>query len=135
MTDTFTPEKRSAVMRGIKSENTKPEKIVRSLAHALGYRFRIHQSDLPGKPDIVFAGRKKIIFVHGCFWHGHTACKGGHVPKSNNAYWVTKIARNKTRDKRVVRQLRAAGWSVAIVWECQTRDLDRLRKRLSRFIG
>jgi DNA mismatch endonuclease (patch repair protein) len=135
MVDTFTPEKRSEVMRAIRSRDTKPEMIVRSAAHAMGYRYRLHKSGLPGKPDLVFAGRRKIIFVHGCFWHGHTQCRGGRLPKSNNNYWQKKIARNQTRDKRVARKLRAEGWSVMTIWECEIRDLNKLRKRLLRFLG
>lgn len=135
MVDTFSPEKRSSVMRAIKSKNTKPERIVRSLVYGMGYRYRLHKVGLPGKPDLVFGQRRKLIFVHGCFWHGHSECKGGHLPKTNSAYWVAKIERNRVRDAKVIRDLEAAGWSVATVWECETRDLEKLRARLSCFLA
>jgi DNA mismatch endonuclease, patch repair protein len=134
MTDTFSPTKRSAIMRSIKSKDSKPEMAVRSITHGMGYRYRLHQADLPGKPDLVFRGRGKVIFVHGCFWHGHAACKGGHVPKSNQSYWTEKIQRNRSRDTRALRKLRSAGWSVMVVWECETRELSKLAKRIRRFL-
>ena len=121
-------------MRAIKSKDTKPEMVVRKLVHSMGYRYRLHQLDLPGKPDLVFARRAKVIFVHGCFWHGHCACKGGHLPKSNGAYWTTKIEKNRARDKRAVRQLRASGWGVMTIWECQTNGVEALSRMISRFL-
>lgn len=132
--DTFTQLKRSAVMRAIKGKNTVPELMVRSLLHSLGYRYRIHATTLPGKPDLVFASRGKVIFVHGCFWHGHEGCRYSHLPKSNQAYWEAKISRNKVRDARAIRRLRQLGWSVATVWACQVKDASRLEKRLVRFL-
>src|SRR5665213_3086550 len=112
MADTFTSDKRSDVMRAIKSTNTKPEMTVRSLAHCLGFRFRLHRKSLPGCPDMVFVKQHKVIFVHGCFWHGHEGCREGRLPKSNLEYWTQKIARNKKRDARAIRKLRADGWGV-----------------------
>ena len=134
MTDMFTVEKRSSVMRAIKGTNTKPEMIVRSLAHRLGYRFRLHRRSLPGCPDMVFVKQHKVIFVHGCFWHGHAGCKEGRLPKSNVEYWTPKIGRNKKRDAKAIRRLRADGWGVKTVWECQTGQLDQLAKVISRFL-
>lgn len=121
-------------MSRIRGKDTTPELAVRSLAHRLGYRFRLHGRGLPGKPDLVFAGRRKIVFVHGCFWHGHR-CKRDKMPKSRIAYWAEKIAANRARDARHIRALRAAGWKCAIVWECETKDAVRLGERLSRFLG
>lgn len=135
MTDMFTQTKRSAVMRAIKSKDTKPEMIFRRLVHGLGFRYRLHKSNLPGKPDLVFAKRGKIIFVHGCFWHGHAACKGGHLPKSNVADWSTKIEKNRMRDKKAMGQLRSRDWGIMTVWECQTERLEALMRRIVRFLG
>ena len=134
--DVFSREERSGIMRRVRSENTKPELIVRKLAHGLGYRFRLHRKDLPGKPDLVFAGRRKIIFVHGCFWHQHSCKRGGRVPATRREYWVAKLERNVARDKAVTRRLRKLGWGVMVVWECQTTlgKLDRLAGRIARFL-
>lgn len=130
----FTPEQRSANMARIRSAHTKPEMIVRRMAHKLGFRFRLHRSELPGKPDLVFAGSKKIIFVHGCYWHGHGCKIGGTGAKSNKAYWKPKIAGNIARNKRHLTDLKRAGWKVLIVWECETRKPLRLEKTLVRFL-
>jgi DNA mismatch endonuclease, patch repair protein len=134
MADMFSKEKRSELMRAIKGKDTKPEMVVRRLLHRMGYRYRLHQAGLPGNPDLVFAGRQKVIFVHGCFWHGHAACGAYRVPKTNESYWASKIARNQTRDSRSARQLRRLGWSVATVWECQLNNIEALRNRLVRFL-
>ena len=133
--DTFSTEKRSSVMRAIKGKDTKPELVVRSLVHRLGYRFRLHRRSLPGCPDLVFVARKKVIFVHGCFWHGHAECKDGRLPKSNLDYWTNKIAKNQRRDSRAVRRLRADGWGVMTIWECQTSNIDAMAARLRRFLA
>lgn len=122
-------------MRAVKSTNTRPEKIVRSLAHRLGFRFRLHRKSLPGRPDLVFVGRRKVIFVHGCFWHGHDCKRGARAPKANAAYWSAKIAGNKRRDAHARGSLASAGWKVMIVWECETRDLEALRARLVDFLN
>lgn len=125
---------RSANMRAIRSKGMKPELKVRSLAHSLDYRFRLHRKDLPGKPDLVFGPRRKVIFVHGCFWHSH-GCKTSHVPKSNREYWEPKLQRNKMRDKKNIELLVANGWKTLVIWECETRDEARLEKRLTAFLG
>jgi DNA mismatch endonuclease, patch repair protein len=125
---------RSATMRAVHSENTRPELVVRSTLHQLGYRFRLHRSDLPGKPDIVFPGRRKVIFVHGCFWHGHDCARGARIPKTNREYWVSKITRNKQRDLLHLSNLEACGWRALAVWECQCADSDALSHLLSRFL-
>lgn len=125
-------------MRRIKSKGMKPELIVRQLAHRLGYRFRLHRKDLPGKPDLVFPSRKKIILVNGCFWHGHddpNCVDGSRKPKSNLDYWLPKLARNKERDKTQQAQLAALGWSILVIWECQTRSQDHLAERLKEFLN
>lgn len=123
---------RSEIMRAVKSKDTKVEIAVRKIVHALGYRYRLHGA-LPGKPDLVFSGRRKVIFVHGCFWHGHSCARGARVPVNNREYWVEKISRNRSRDKKTKRLLRAAGWDVLIVWECQAKNISALRARLRRF--
>jgi DNA mismatch endonuclease (patch repair protein) len=131
--DTFTPEQRSEIMRRVRSRDTSPELAVRRMVHSLGFRYRLHDNDLPGHPDLVFPCRHKIIFVHGCYWHSHR-CPAASIPASNAGYWRSKLQRNAARDKRNVRRLRSAGWGVAIVWECQVRDKPRLAKRLFRFL-
>lgn len=127
-------EARSRTMRAVKSRDTTPEMIVRRMAHAMGKRYRLHRDDLPGKPDLTFPGSRKIIFVHGCFWHGHDCKRGARQPKTNAEYWIQKIRRNKERDERAQESLRAMGWEVLIIWECQTRDRERLRERLHAFL-
>jgi DNA mismatch endonuclease (patch repair protein) len=114
-------------MRAIRSKDTVPEMVVRRLAHALGYRFRLHRPDLPGKPDIVFPGRRKVVFVHGCFWHGHDCRRGDVHPKTNPDYWRTKIERNKARDAVNLSALEDAGWQVITVWECETKPVGRAK--------
>ncbi len=131
MTDVFSPEKRSAVMAAIRSKNTKPEITVRSALHRLGYRFRLHRNSLPGRPDIVLPRHSVAIQVRGCFWHGH-CCADGHIPTSRQEYWIPKLMGNKARDCKNDRKLRAMGWSVIVVWECQIRTSDRLTSTLSR---
>jgi len=132
--DIVTPEKRSRMMAGIRSRDTKPEIIVRSTLHRMGYRFRLHRRDLPGSPDIVLPKYRTAIFVHGCFWHRHRGCKYAYSPKSRVSFWEQKFRDNVERDRRVQRQLRRLGWRVIIVWECQTRHLDSLVARLNRTI-
>jgi DNA mismatch endonuclease, patch repair protein len=113
---------RSAVMARVRATNTAPERRVRSLLHRLGYRFRLHAADLPGKPDIILRPRRAAIFVHGCFWHGHDCPRGARVPKTNAAYWKAKIARNRARDAAAVAALEVAGWRCLTVWECALKD-------------
>jgi len=128
--DTFTRGKRSEIMRRVKSIDTKPELLVRSLLHRLGFRFRIHSKDLPGKPDIVLAKYKTIIFVHGCFWHQHSRCKEADLPASRRDYWVSKFEKNIKRDRINSRRLRLLGWKVVLVWECETKNSIKLAERL-----
>jgi DNA mismatch endonuclease (patch repair protein) len=135
VTDVFDAEKRSAVMRAVKSRDTGPELKVRRAAHALGLRFRLKRDDLPGKPDIVFPGRRTAMFVHGCFWHGHACARGSRIPQTNRAYWLAKIDRNMTRDKANLAALRKLGWKPAVVWECETADPARLARLLTRRVG
>src|SRR5665213_1778247 len=118
MADTLSKRARSVQMSLIRSTNTKPEMIVRRLTHALGGRFRLHKRDLPGTPDLVFSGRHKVIFVHGCFWHRHVGCALARLPKSNLAFWNAKLTANSERDHRQQRKLRRSGWKVLVIWEC-----------------
>ena len=120
-------------MSRIHGANTKPELAVRSLLHRMGYRFRLHQRDLPGTPDIVMRGRGTVVFVHGCFWHGH-ACKRTKMPKSRVDYWAEKIEGNRRRDARKRRKLKSLGWNVVVVWECELKRPDRLAGKLKRSI-
>lgn len=135
MTDTVDRATRSRIMQAVKSKNTSPEKAVRSLLHALGYRYRLHCRDLPGCPDIVFPGRKTAIFVHGCFWHGHDCPRGRREPESNAEYWRKKRAANAERDRKVLLVLSELGWRAMIVWECEIRDKKQLASRLVAFLG
>lgn len=125
---------RSRVMRAVKSHDTKPEIAVRSLLHRAGYRFRLHRNDLPGKPDLTFPGRKAVVFVHGCFWHGHSCKRGARIPKTNSDYWLAKIARNVSRDAGTINALDAQGWRVAVVWECELADSPAVLRQLSTFL-
>lgn len=125
---------RSRTMRAVKSKNTTPEIVVRKLVHALGFRFRLHGKHLPGSPDIVFPGKSKVIFVHGCFWHGHTCERGARVPKTNTTYWIAKVSRNKLRDKNAVCSLRKAGWRQLTVWECELRRPENLKRKIEKFL-
>lgn len=124
---------RSENMRRITGKDTSPELVVRRILFRLGYRYRLHRSDLPGKPDIVFRGRRKLIFVHGCFWHAHS-CHKAHQPKTNKAYWSPKLKRNRERDARHLMELQAAGWDVLTIWECELKNLGSLERRLLRFL-
>ena len=136
MTDVFSPEKRSAVMRRVKGKDTAPELAVRRLLTRMGVGYRLHRADLPGKPDIVMAGRKLAVFVHGCFWHGHDCARGARTPKANRDYWQAKIGRNLARDERHRAALAQMGWRVETLWECELKDeaglQDRLRQILHR---
>lgn len=134
MSDKVSPEKRSENMRRIKSKGMKPELVVRQLAHAMGYRYRLHSQKLPGKPDLVFTRRRKIIEVRGCFWHQHRGCVDSHLPKSNAIYWKPKLERNAARDRENLTRLRQLGWDVLVIWECETRDSHSVRSRLREFL-
>jgi DNA mismatch endonuclease, patch repair protein len=131
--DALTADERSRCMASIRSENTKPEIVVRRLAHSLGYRFRLHRRDLPGTPDLVFPGRRCVVNVHGCFWHMHD-CGRCHVPATRRSYWLPKLRRNRERDQQASRAIRRAGWRMLVIWECQTRNLEKLAKRLRKFL-
>lgn len=130
--DILTPDKRSKLMAKIRSKDTKPEIVVRSLLHAMGYRFRLHRNDLPGKPDIVLAKYRTVILVHGCFWHRHNGCPNATTPKTNYDFWQKKFSDNVARDKRNEEDLLKLGWNVITVWECETKDMDCLAARLKR---
>jgi len=134
MTDVFTPEKRSDVMRQVKAKGTSPEVKVRRLLTRMGLRYRLHRRDLPGHPDIVMAGRKLAVFVHGCFWHGHDCARGARVPKQNRDYWTAKIGRNRARDEANRAALEALGWTPFVVWECELRDEPALEARLRKVV-
>lgn len=128
--DILTPAQRSDLMSRIRGRDTKPEMIVRSLLHRLGYRFRLHVRGLPGCPDIVLPRYRTVVLVHGCFWHRHAGCKFAYTPKSREAFWQKKFEENVARDKKNAKLLRSDGWKVVTVWECQLGDLDRLARRL-----
>jgi|ERR1041384_8821713 DNA mismatch endonuclease (patch repair protein) len=134
MADKFTPDERSRIMSRVKGKNTQPEKIVRTLLHSLGYRFRLHRKDLPGNPDIVLPRHKRVIFVHGCFWHGHEGCPRAARPTTNVDFWNRKIDGNIKRDKKVRKELRSLDWEILIIWQCQTRSTDALRMRIEKFL-
>ena len=136
MADKLTPEQRSENMKRIRSKDTKPEVAVRKLVHAMGHRYRLHRKDLPGKPDLVFGPKRKVIFVHGCFWHGHEreGCLDSRAPKSNTGYWSPKLIGNKARDVRNVQALKSDGWKVLSVWECETRSTETLARKIRRFL-
>jgi DNA mismatch endonuclease, patch repair protein len=130
-----TPEQRSRTMRAVKGCDTQPERAVRRLIHGMGFRYRLHRADLPGKPDIVLPSRRKAIFVHGCFWHGHECRRGNRMPKNNREYWSRKIGRNRERDRATQAALAETGWQVAVIWECEIRERAVLVERLTRFLN
>ena len=132
--DPLNPQQRSERMSRIKSSNTKPEMIVRRLVYHSGFRYRLHVKDLPGKPDLVFKSRKKIIFVHGCFWHQH-GCNHYRMPHSRLDYWIPKLQRNVERDKENINLLQRDGWSVLVIWECEIKKADILTEVLLRFLS
>lgn len=135
MTDVLTRSQRSFNMSQIRDKNTKPEIIVRSIVHRLGFRYGLHKSKLPGKPDLVLTRHRKIIFVNGCFWHMHN-CKYGKVkPATNKNFWQTKRQGNVARDKRNIKQLKKLGWKVLVIWECQTKNPEKIIKRIKTFLG
>lgn len=132
--DKLSPSRRSANMRAIRSKHTKPEMVVRQALRAVGFSgYRLHRKDLPGRPDIAFIGRKKAIFVHGCFWHGHQCREGSRRPKSRPEYWLPKIAGNQARDARHQEELKQAGWAMLTIWECEI-GWEGLGKRLEQFV-
>jgi len=121
-------------MRAVKGKDTAPEMIVRRALHSMGYRYRLHRKDLPGKPDISFIGRRKVIFVHGCFWHGHGCARGNRIPKTNTDYWMKKVTRNRERDTQSCRELVGNGWRVLVIWECELRNKNELKEKLRTFL-
>jgi DNA mismatch endonuclease (patch repair protein) len=134
MTDTLTAIERSKRMARVKGRDTKPEMLVRRMLHGMGYRYRLHAKDLPGKPDVVFRSRKKAIFVHGCFWHRHPGCGMARMPKSRQDFWRPKLEGNRARDLRNQEKLALMGWGVFVVWECETKNTEELAKRLLTFL-
>jgi len=134
MSDVFCKEKRSWLMSRVKGRDTKPELLVRSLVHRMGFRFRIHRRDLPGKPDIVLPRHGKVIFVHGCFWHGHKRCSRSKRPTTREAFWNRKLDQNIERDERFRKRLRRVGWKVLIVWDCEIRKPEKLLRKLEGFL-
>jgi DNA mismatch endonuclease (patch repair protein) len=135
MTDVYSPQKRSAVMRRVKGKDTAPELQVRRLIWSLGGRYRLHRKDLPGKPDIVLPARRIAIFVHGCFWHGHDCARGARVPKANRDYWLGKVGRNRARDIDSRAALESGGWRVETVWECELKDKPALEARVKEWLS
>lgn len=134
MVDTLSKKARSERMSLVRGKNTQVEHVVTSLVHKLGYRYRRHASDLPGKPDLVFRSLRKVIFVHGCFWHRHPRCKLARLPKSRLKFWLPKLEGNRRRDKRVQRQLSRSGWSYLVIWECQLSRPARLADKIVAFL-
>ena len=132
--DIVAPAIRSRMMASVPQRNSRPELIVRQIAHSLGFRFRLHRRDLPGTPDIVFPRLRMAIFVHGCFWHRH-GCRKTTTPTSNARFWQQKFDENRRRDRRAIRMLRQTGWKCIVIWECQTKSVKRLQERLLRFLA
>ena len=133
--DTVPADKRSEIMRRITSKGTKPEIQVRRLVHSLGFRYRLHKKELLGKPDLVFSNRRKLIFVHGCFWHQHDGCKSSHIPKTRQEYWEPKLTRTVRRDRENQKKLYELGWDILVIWECEVRDIQKLAERIMVFLG
>jgi len=133
--DTLSPKERSERMGRVKGKDTKPELVVRRLVHRLGFRYRLHAENLPGKPDLVVVGKKKLIFVHGCFWHRHRGCARCRMPKSRLEFWKPKLEENRKRDLRNQRSLRKAGWRIHLIWECQLADREKLENRILEFLN
>jgi DNA mismatch endonuclease (patch repair protein) len=126
---------RSENMRRIRSKGMLPELAVRSMVHRMGFRFRLHRQDLPGKPDLVFVARRKVIFVHGCFWHSHRGCKMAHKPKSHADYWGPKLKRNQARDKKNLAAIAAQGWKPLVIWECELKNGSAVGARIRKFLA
>lgn len=135
MIDTLSIAERSERMSRVRSKDTRSEMIVRRLVYGMGFRYRLHDAHLPGKPDMVFRSRRKVIFVHGCFWHRHKNCSLARMPKSRVNFWQEKLNGNRARDKRSQRQLEKMGWSVLVVWECELKGLDALQQKIEQFLG
>lgn len=134
MVDKFSPAERSRIMSLVKGRDTSPEKLVRSILHKMGYRFRLHVKNLPGNPDIVLPKHRKIIFVHGCFWHGHKGCNRSKRPTTNVEFWDKKLSGNIQRDTKFRRKLKLMGWKVLVIWQCQTKNINKLQVKLENFL-
>ena len=134
MSEKLNPEQRSRNMAAVKNKNTAPEIIVRKTLHRLGYRFRLHRRDLPGNPDIVLPKYRAVIFVHGCFWHGHPGCSRASRPQTNAEFWNTKLDKNLRRDQEVQARLHALGWRVLVIWQCRTKDREQLEQQINHFL-
>lgn len=134
--DKISQERRRKNMQAIKSKNTKPEMVVRRLIHEMGFRYRLHGKNLPGKPDLVFSTRKKVIFIHGCFWHAHSnpECKISRVPKSNEEFWIPKLEATSIRDRKHITELQSLGWKSLVIWECEIKNKDILIKNITKFL-
>lgn len=135
MVDVLTPQQRHEVMSRVRSRDTKPELLVRRLLHSSGYRYRLHEKGLAGTPDIVFRGRRKVVFINGCFWHSHDCSNGRRSPKSNQAFWSAKRQGTRERDASAVKILEASGWKVLVIWECELKDAELLLRTLQEFLG
>lgn len=135
MVDRITKAQRSELMSRIRRADTKPELVIRRMLHSLGYRFRVQLKGVPGRPDLAFTRRRKLIQVHGCFWHAHEGCPSARIPITRSDFWSSKFARNKERDHRLEEAATAAGWESLVVWECELKNIERLRARLVDFLG
>jgi len=131
--DTVSTSVRSKIMRRVRSTNTEPEMKVRRITHSIGFRYRLHGKNLPGKPDLVFPSLQKVIFVHGCFWHGHN-CEAARLPASNVEYWRNKQSSNIARDRRILREIRRAGWKTLVIWECELHNAEGTRNKIRAFL-
>jgi len=132
--DTLSRAERSAIMSRVRAKDTRPELAVRRLVYGMGYRYRLHRRDLPGIPDLVLVAYRKVIFVHGCFWHRHPGCANNRTPKSRVNFWIRKLDGNRRRDLATLRRLKTLGWSALVVWECQLRDMKKLERRIRMFL-
>lgn len=135
MVDTLDIAERSKRMALVKNKNTKPEMLVRSMVYGLGYRYRLHDKQIPGKPDLVFKSRKKVIFIHGCYWHRHEKCKLARLPKSRLDFWLPKLESNKIRDQKNQKLLRDMGWKFLVIWECEIGNQDKLKEKITNFLS
>lgn len=133
--DNISPERRSEIMSRVRSRDSKPEMLVRRLVHAMGYRYRLHARDLPGKPDLVFRSRRKVIFVHGCFWHRHQDCNLARIPKSRRDFWVEKLTKNRDRDERIQQKLLEEGWNTLTLWECELGNSVAVEDKVRGFLN
>lgn len=126
---------RSAIIRAVRSRDTAPEKIVRKVAWQIRPGYRLHRKDIPGRPDVAYVGAKKAIFMHGCFWHGHHCARGARVPKANREYWLGKVGRNRARDEQSLKRLEESGWQALVLWECELKNSEQVRRRLEAFLA